>query len=314
MIPASRQTEASQAAGAPYFSAIIPTYNRAHLLPRAIQSVLAQTFTDFELIVVDDGSTDDSRQVVDGFDDPRIRYVYQAHAGQAAAKNLGARLARAAYIAYLDGDDEALPEWLEEFARALDEGGVGLVCGGAIGIAEGDGMGKETVMLPRDYGSLFDHRKLLLVSGSFAVRRTLFEAVGGYRDKASRLQMDLAIRLVPYCLQEGQRIKSLEVPVTRWYWHSGSRISTDVVAQYQGAQEMLEDYREIMLAKDPKRYGIYCNIAGVSALRLGKKKEARGFLWNAIRHYPWYWKFHARFLVALLPPVAQRVWPAQHGS
>jgi glycosyltransferase involved in cell wall biosynthesis len=71
----------------PTISVIIPTYNRAHLIGASIASVLAQTYTDFELIVVDDGSTDDTEQQVHGFNDPRITYINQENKGRSHARN-----------------------------------------------------------------------------------------------------------------------------------------------------------------------------------------------------------------------------------
>ena len=85
---------AEEAVPSPLVSVIIPTFNRAELLPRAIQSVLDQTLPDLELIVVDDGSTDDTLQVLQGFSDPRIRYIrHEANKGLAAARNTGIRAA-----------------------------------------------------------------------------------------------------------------------------------------------------------------------------------------------------------------------------
>ncbi|MGB9592367.1 MAG: glycosyltransferase family 2 protein, partial [Candidatus Kryptoniota bacterium] len=98
-------------------SVIIPTYNRADLLPRAIRSVLAQTFTDFELIVVDDGSIDNTREVVDKFThlDARVKYIWEPNSGRPAVpKNKGIENASGEYIAFLDHDDEWLPAKLEK--------------------------------------------------------------------------------------------------------------------------------------------------------------------------------------------------------
>jgi len=95
-------------------SVIIPTFNRANLIGRAIKSVLAQTYRDFELIIVDDGSTDDTRQVVASFADKRIRYLRHEHnQGQNPALNTGVRAAKGQFIAFLDSDDEWLPTYLE---------------------------------------------------------------------------------------------------------------------------------------------------------------------------------------------------------
>ncbi len=103
----------------PAVSIIIPTYNRSALLCEAIQSVLAQTCRDFEVIVVDDGSTDDTRQVVAGFGPP-VRYVYQDNRGRSAARNRGLREARGRYLLFLDSDDLLLPSSLEMLSACFD--------------------------------------------------------------------------------------------------------------------------------------------------------------------------------------------------
>ncbi len=98
----------------PIVSVVIPTFNRANLLPRAISSVLAQTFSNFELIIVDDGSTDNTAEVVNEFADPRIRYIALGkNCGGSHARNQGIQSARAEFVAFLDSDDEWLPKKLE---------------------------------------------------------------------------------------------------------------------------------------------------------------------------------------------------------
>jgi glycosyltransferase involved in cell wall biosynthesis len=97
---------------APFFSIIIPTYNRADLLGVAIESVLKQTFTDWELLIVDDGSTDNTAEVVKGFADARIKYIYQTNAERSAARNNGIAQSTGRYICFLDSDDYYLPDRL----------------------------------------------------------------------------------------------------------------------------------------------------------------------------------------------------------
>lgn len=97
----------------PFFSIIIPTYNRAGLLPVAIESVINQSFKEWELIIVDDGSKDNTRQVVAGYTDSRIKYIYQDNAERSAARNNGIKNALGTYICFLDSDDYYLPDRLE---------------------------------------------------------------------------------------------------------------------------------------------------------------------------------------------------------
>lgn len=100
------------------FSVIIPVYNRIDLLKEAIDSVLAQTFHDYEVIVVDDGSTDDVAAVVSSYGD-RIHYLRQENQGVGAARNTGATAAKGQYLAFLDSDDLWVPWTLETYATVL---------------------------------------------------------------------------------------------------------------------------------------------------------------------------------------------------
>lgn len=103
----------------PYFSVVIPTYNRADRIEKTITSVLQQTFTDFELIVVDDGSTDNTEAVVRSFDDPRIHYLWKVNAERAAARNAGVQVSRGPYVTFLDSDDWLYPRHLGLVREAI---------------------------------------------------------------------------------------------------------------------------------------------------------------------------------------------------
>lgn len=89
----------------PFFSIVIPTYNRGHMIAKAVQSVVSQQFKDWELVIVDDGSTDNTREIISGFHDRRIRYFHQPNAGRSAARNLGIEYAQGKYLCFLDSDD-----------------------------------------------------------------------------------------------------------------------------------------------------------------------------------------------------------------
>jgi glycosyltransferase involved in cell wall biosynthesis len=97
----------------PFFSIIIPTYNRACIIRRPIDSIIAQTFTDWELIIVDDGSTDHTQEIVDSYNDSRIKYIWQENQERSAARNHGITLATGIWLCFQDSDDEYLPEHLQ---------------------------------------------------------------------------------------------------------------------------------------------------------------------------------------------------------
>lgn len=104
----------------PEFSIIIPTFNRAYILWKAIASVQNQWFTDWELLIIDDGSTDDTKRLLAEFqDDARIKYFHQENQGPAVARNLGLTLATGDVITYLDSDDELFPQFLSIVSKQL---------------------------------------------------------------------------------------------------------------------------------------------------------------------------------------------------
>lgn len=104
-------------------SVIVPLYNKAPYVRRSLDSIAAQTFSDYEVIVIDDGSTDGGSQIVAEYPDSRFRLVTQRNAGPGAARNHGISAARGELIAFLDADDEWLPRYLEEGVRLLDDYG-----------------------------------------------------------------------------------------------------------------------------------------------------------------------------------------------
>ncbi len=111
----------------PVVSVVVPLYNKRRWVQRALDSIAAQTLSDIEVIVVDDGSTDGSDQVVEQYPDPRFRLIRQENAGPGAARNRGLKECRAELIAFLDADDEWLPNYLETFAGELERLGPDVV-------------------------------------------------------------------------------------------------------------------------------------------------------------------------------------------
>lgn len=103
----------------PFFSIVIPTYNRASLIGPTLDSVLVQEFTDFELLVVDDGSRDNTSQVVSGFRDPRLHYLPKENAERGAARNFGLARAKGGYVLFLDSDDWLHPNHLSTLHAAI---------------------------------------------------------------------------------------------------------------------------------------------------------------------------------------------------
>ncbi|GIV76498.1 MAG: hypothetical protein KatS3mg050_0892 [Litorilinea sp.] len=163
----------------PTVSVIIPAYNQARYLGAAIRSVLEQSHQDFELIVVDDGSTDETASVCGQFDDARIRYLYQDNAGLSAARNTGLHCCQGAYITFLDADDLFLPDKLRLLLDRMEaDPALGLVAGQAIPIDEdGCQIGKVFDQAPPADASRWLLANPLHV-GSVLLRREWQERVG----------------------------------------------------------------------------------------------------------------------------------------
>ena len=293
----------------PAFSIIIPTFNRATLVLGAIQSVLDQTFADFELIVVDDGSTDNTREVIESINDPRLRYIRQENKGVSAARNTGVATSNGKYITFLDSDDEVLPTWLEHFAQAFNQDKTGIVCCGCSIIGPDEPEQNEDV-LPRDYGALLGHKKGLFLAGTFSLRRELFDTVGGYVDNIAYSEnTELAIRLIPHCINGGWKIVSLAKPLVLYHKQpfDESKAHTDYKIRSESVAYVLARH-QAKFKKDARAHGYFLAGLGVCVAKMGEYSRARHHFKSAILAQPWNWRHYGRFLLALMPVLARKYW------
>lgn len=134
----------------PFFTVILPTFNRATRTQQAIASVIDQTFPDWELIVVDDGSTDNTAAVVRAFNDPRILYVFQTNSERSAARNKGLSLSKGEYVCFLDSDDRYTPEHLQVLQTTIQQKGAELLRTFTIYEAEEEGLEVMQPLIPPD--------------------------------------------------------------------------------------------------------------------------------------------------------------------
>lgn len=290
----------------PTFAVVIPTFNRSARLSEALRSVLAQDSSDFEVVVVDDGSTDDTERVVRGFESPRVAYVRQENAGVNAARNLGAATTTAPWLVFLDDDDEVAPIWLDGLRRAIQPGRAVISCGAThVDLATG----KTTVVVPRDMGPAYDHHVGLFDTGSFAVRRDAFETIGGYAvGLPSGTHKELALRLLPACTAAGWSVGFVSDPLVKVNQRPRkTRARSHPRNLYQGASYLLEHHRG-RLERDPPLLATRFGVAGVNAARLGRYAEARSLFLDAVRAQPRRLVHYGRLALALVPPLGDRVW------
>ena len=173
------------------FSIVIHLYNKGKYIADTMASVLSQTYADFEVIVVDDGSTDNGGNVVKSIADNRIKYFYKDNGGVSSARNYGVAKANGEWIYILDADDFMMPNALEFFFNVLASfsGKLDVVTGGYIGTTDG----KSTVFKPRKRGIAknnyrwFFMNKLYLRAGNCIVRREIIQAYP-YDESLSRFE------------------------------------------------------------------------------------------------------------------------------
>jgi glycosyltransferase involved in cell wall biosynthesis len=203
----------------PTISVVIPAYNQAMYVRQAIQSVLDQTNPDFELVVVDDGSTDETPEIIARIQDPRIRVIRQRNAGLSAARNTGLRESSAPLITFLDSDDYFLPDKLEVLSRHLDNHPeVGLVVGRAKYVDQtGNTIAEQTRTPPGLVLPALLMANPICVSG-ILLRRTWLESVGVFDETLRACEdWDLWLRLIA----AGCQMAWLENPVVAYRLHSG---------------------------------------------------------------------------------------------
>ena len=281
----------------PTFSVILPTYNRAHVLARAIHSVLAQTYQDFELIIVDDASTDATRDVVESFGDERIVYIRLArNGGPSVTRNTGILRATGKYISFLDDDDEYLPELLAEMYQVFEPlpEQVGFMgCGVQIveDVPEGEAfLGDQIPPLPefvdREEAYLSCLRRLPFGSSwGLTVRPSCFNVVGLF-DETLRTDVDrdLIIRLA-------RRFDFRVIPsvLVKRHWHRGPRVTTYGPAKARAHERIIEKNADA-LREHPDLWALWHYKTGWLHYHAGNRARGRGFMLRGIYRCPWHLK------------------------
>ncbi len=277
----------------PTFSVVIPTYNRARLLPRAVESVLRQRFQDFELIIVDDASPDATPQAVAAFDDPHIVYVRKdENGGNAAARNAGIRRARGRFVAFLDDDDVYLPHFLEKThaAYAGAPASVGLTWCGVRWVREGAGEaageGQVELWAPafesreEAYLGFLRTRKIGLGHG-VTIRRRCFDDVGLFNERLrAAVDTEFLIRLV-------RRYDFRVVPevLVKLRSHEVSRMHRRAASLADTYDLVIEQHADALAQHDDVHQSLHYK-AGWLNYHAGRRREGRAHLLRVLRRAP----------------------------
>ncbi|MDO8521042.1 MAG: glycosyltransferase family A protein [bacterium] len=265
----------------PKVSIVIPTCNRLDLLPRAIRSVLAQTYQDFEIIVVDDGTKERADVVVAGFSDPRTRYIKnETSLGGGGARNRGIKEARGEYIALLDDDDEWLPDKLRTQMNVFEAApqDVGFCFSSVTNVFSDH---EETTHVE---DGIFDFSQIVLtrfkgfLTSTLVVRTAVFAEMGGFDESLpSHQEPELIIRFT-----RKYRGIGINQPLVRMNMTPHEHIGGDIHRRIRG--------KELVLQKHAALYAKYPHALAKQYFWLalwyrdsGQMVKAKGYFWKAFR-------------------------------
>jgi len=287
----------------PTVSVIVPTYNRAHLVGRAIQRILNQTYQDFEIIIVDDGSTDNIDDIIKEFQkkEKRIKYIrHEKNRGGSAARNTGIKAVRGEYIAFLDSDDEWLPEKLkrqiEVFKNALSE-----ICVVYTGFVYKDELNRDTSkqFVPKKRGWIYEDilaGNCVGTTSTVLIKRKYFEKAGLFDENLPSCQdWEMWIRIAKE--YQFDFIKDLLVI----YHVHENRISTNLEAIIKGITIVINKFSGELISRR-KIYSQHRFNIGNLYCRIGNMKKGRELFSKAIKLCPFNLKYFIYFGSALFSP------------
>lgn len=280
----------------PRVSVIIPTYNRAHFVREAIESVLRQTYRDFEIIVVDDGSKDNTREVIEGLNNPQIRYIYQENQGVSGAMNTGIMASRAEFITWVASDNVVFEEYLQKCVDFMDQHPEVGFC--QIQAYPVDEKGRLMWWKKKRGSKISPVRRgkelvlALLFRGEVnadIIRRRCFEEVGLF-DRSLRLGEDIDMWLR---LSLKYAAGSLAEPLAKARIHPKSitgQKKLEELERIQGAfvqraLKTLESEPDYQSIRRKTYFGLYCYLAGEAA-RGCKRIISLRYIFKALRACP----------------------------
>lgn len=280
----------------PTISVIIPTYNRANCIRDAVNSVLAQSYTDYEIIVVDDGSTDSTDEVLKAYGG-RIIYAYQENAGVSAARNRGIKEARGGWIAFLDSDDEWLPEKLSRQMECLEKNPD--VCGAVCDVEIVSGTRTERLFAIRNYQTgaqicLREERPLAAVlnanfcTPTWLFRKDALKNAGSFNESLSLYEdIDFSARVAlqgPWIVIPDPLVKVMHKSTDNLsvqHVNDPTRTPRNLILIYEGLLKLASlDHHESGILK--ARLADQYFSLGYEILKRGGNKSPHGYLWRSV--------------------------------
>jgi glycosyltransferase involved in cell wall biosynthesis len=285
----------------PFFSIIIPTFNRAHLIMDTITEVLNQTFTDFELIIADDGSTDKTKSVFDSIVDPRIIYVYQSNSGVSSARNFGATYAKSNYLIFLDSDDKVSTSWLQDYYDILSNNSKVNLVFSNMEKRKQDGQCFKFVDARNPYGNNVDFG--IFIPGSFCLSKELFNSLNGY---------DISLKYgenteLSFRLYELNPTVDYTDKIGLYYYPSTDGGSKNLKNLVDSNLYILKKHDAYFLKhKAAKR--LYLQNTAVACIKLERYRVAQKLFLQILFLYPFHIKNLFRLIFSFHPKLTKLVW------
>jgi len=301
----------------PRVDVIIPVYNSAATVAESVESALGQTFTDFDVVAVDDGSTDASAEVLSRYG-VRIKVLTQPNRGLSAARNAGVHLGTGEYVAFLDADDIWEPEMLERTVAALDRLPHSVLAYTDVAVVDSSGRPLNASLVGNSLGRAPQLDDLFvslwpIMPSAVVMRRDVFDAVGGFSEAFRGLGYEDVFMWMR--ARELGEFAYLPEPLVRWRFsafphplkrarkeHDAAKVFESLVRErWQRSAALLIKARE----RAPRSLLGYI---GLRALAEGDRATARSAFALAIRYDPWRLRNHLRYLRTFLPVTAARVF------
>ena len=266
----------------PLVTVVLPTYNRGYVIREAVDSVVAQTYSNWELKIVDDGSTDDTVALLKKSygEEARISYSVLGHQGATVARNTGAELAGGELLTFLDSDDVADPSWLEKMVAEIVDGNAQLV---SCGVTKIDADGGTQILLPMAKSTVYHgYRAKLTNGGSYLLSTQLFKTIGAFDPKIrSGQHTELGFRLTRYMKENQLTASTVEEPLITVIDRGGASIRADTMATFEGVQHFIAKHENYMIRKKRDLLFNLLSIAGQRGVKLGRVQAGRAYLKRA---------------------------------
>ncbi len=284
----------------PLFSIIIPVFNRASTVCSTIESVLNQNYKDFEIILVDDGSSDEIEKNVSNYiAEKALIFHTQPNSGVSAARNNGASLSKGDYLVFLDSDDHVTKNWLSDFEKKINPKNPEIIYCGINRIKDNNLVEFINPRNPYKDGKSFGN----VIPGSFCLKSTFFNKIGGYDDNlAYGENTELGFRIK----MENPSVEFVDSPNLLYTLHENSH-GKNARNKMNGLIYTINKHPQLFNDNEDMKRSFF-TIAGVAAIECNEFKIARELFYKAWKMKFLSFKLFTRFAFSCVPLLGKLIW------